>query len=516
MGFTVRNVDTSPASELHVRLGRTAWPPNGSDPGLFRVTPEDLRLGPGQQADVSVTFTPNATGHQAAVLPIVACADNQRTCLRGARLGQLCTQDADCGAAAGEAAGACGGWRVERLLAHGFGGTAPGTGPTLAAEPLFHLTFDVPPGTLPLRGILPSGLRFEADTRVRSCGGQFTFDICLEDRDCLGGGGCPMSGVCTRGENAGQACTTSAQCSGAACTAQVSIDPSDMCGDGTGALYVLHEDSATDPATFDSRGTIGRFQFDLTTGQRTNADLVYHPAEESTQLACDGRSTGGRVYVPEYHELETPPTGCERDEREALASISKTTGGMVVPPGFGDIDRAAGYPTCEIFDEVQDIRVTRDGLAVFVGLPLTGLTRILPQPPVVVVPDYFDTFELHPDGSVVFVLPETRGTTGFLKVYKVSVAQAQQGALRVNELAPCVTVPVPNAGGRTGIGEFAVGRARADVNDATIVVSFYTSPLSDRLLPRGTVAISSPAGSNTCSVAALLNLEVLSRDLMTF
>lgn len=523
--FTVTNVDSSPTSQLHVRLGSGAWPPNGGEPGVFTLTPGDLTLGPGEHGDVTVQFAPNATGHRGAVVPIVACADNQRICLRGARVGRFCSLDQDCGAADAEVTGACGGFRVEWLLAHGFGGNAPGRGPTLATEPLFYVAPEVINGEVPVTGILPSGLQFQVDNRLRACAGLFGLDICTKDSDCLGGGGCLTTGTCTRGERISQPCTYHADCPGGACSAQGTLDPTDMCADGTGTLYLINEDSATDPVTFDSRGTVARLQLDPETGARLAADVLYHPAMESIQIACDGLAAGsrGRLYVPEYHEIDEP-VGCQRDEFEALASVSKATGGTMVPAGFRDINTAAGYPECEVFENVEDIHASRDGSAIFVSLPLTGLSRILPKPPLVMVPDFFGNFEVHPDGSVVFLETIDRGTTGLIRVFKVSVAQAQQGALKMSELTPCVTVEMPNGGGRTAVGELAVGRARTDSDDATIVVTFYTvfptdspPPVSNpRALPRGTVAISSPEHTSSCSILGLLNLELLTRDQMTF
>jgi hypothetical protein len=523
--FSISNIDATPSSQLHVRVGSTAWPPNGFT-SAFSVTPSEVTLGPGERSDVTVTFTPNATGHHGGVFPLVACAANQRTCIRGARLGRLCGVDADCNASDADTPGACGGYRVERLMAHGFGGSAPGTGPTLAAETLFYVAPEVINGEVPVYGVLPNGTKFQVDNRLRACGGQFPFDICTRDGDCLGGGGCQTTGTCARGERVGQACTYNSECPGGTCSAQGTLDPTDICSNGSGALYLVNEDSATDPSTFDSKGTVARIEIDPTTGARTSAEVLYHPEMESTLIACDGLTAGnrGRVYVPEYRELEDEPPGCGRDEFEALASISKATGAKSVPPGFGDLNEAAGYPECEIFENVEDIQASRDGGSVFVALPLTGITRVLPKPALPMVTDFFGTFEVHPDGSVVFVVSDNRGTTGLLKVYKVSVAQAQQGALGVNELAPCVTVEVPTAGGNTSVGELAVGRARADSDDATILVTYQavfpsdnTPPISNvKALPRGTVAIASPARTDTCSVLGLLNVEQLTRDQMTF
>jgi len=146
--LVLRNTDATPTSQLHARVG--------SDNGTFTIAPADVTLGPGEQADLTVTFTPSATRHQSAFLTIVASASNRS---------------------------------VVRLLAHGFGGTAPGTGPTLAADPLFYLDAQGNP-----TGILPNGLSFFADNRLHTCvtpDGLPTGDVCVKDSDCAGAATCP-------------------------------------------------------------------------------------------------------------------------------------------------------------------------------------------------------------------------------------------------------------------------------------------------------------------------------------
>src|SRR5262249_31535229 len=123
LALTVQNPDSTPTSCLHTRLG--------TDGGRFSIAPDDFTLGPGEQKTVNVTFAPTATGHQSAFLTTVASASNRSSV---------------------------------RLLAHGFGGSAPGTGPTLAADPLFYLDAQGNP-----TGILPNGLSFFADNRLRTC-----------------------------------------------------------------------------------------------------------------------------------------------------------------------------------------------------------------------------------------------------------------------------------------------------------------------------------------------------------
>src|SRR5437762_3101299 len=52
--LVLRNTDATPTSQLHARVG--------SDNGTFTIAPADVTLGPGEQADLTVTFTPSATG----------------------------------------------------------------------------------------------------------------------------------------------------------------------------------------------------------------------------------------------------------------------------------------------------------------------------------------------------------------------------------------------------------------------------------------------------------------------
>lgn len=483
--FTMSNVDPTATNRVTVRLE--------VDSASFAVSPTQLDLGGGEQAGVTLVFRPQAAGHRTGVVTLVASAANAS---------QL------------------------RLLAHGFGGSAPGTGPTLAGEPLFYQSPVAVGGEFPLRGILPSGLRFGADNRLRSCvlpDDEIAGDVCTEDADCIGGRVCPTFSYCVEGERDSLVCTYHAECPGGFCPAENTFEPSDMCGDGTGALFLLNEDSATDPETQEPRGTVARLLFDPSTGIRLAADILYRTQSGTARIACDGRpaGSGGRLYVPEHHDVPDPSPVCGRDEREALVFISKATGAVEVPPGFDDIAEAAGYPECEEFDPVEDIQVARDGSAVFVTLPLNGLSRILPPPPLAIVGDYFDRFEVHPDSSLVIVVPSDQGTTGLLDVYRVPSVESVPGGPA--GLTPCATFEFPNAGGETVLGGFAVGRSQPGADDATLLATFATlftppalPPLSPALLPRGTVAIDAPAGTTSCSVLGLINLELLSRGTMTF
>ena len=485
--LVVRNPDTTPTSQLHARLG--------SDNGSFTIAPADVTLGPGEQADVTVTFTPSATGHQSAFLTIVACESNRS---------------------------------VVRLLAHGFGGTAPGTGPTLAADPLFYLDAQGNP-----TGILPNGLSFFADNRLHTCvtpDGLPTGDVCVKDSDCAGAATCPATSTCRGGDNAGQTCTFTTDCPRGFCPAQNIFSPDDMCGDGNGGLYLIAEDTSTDRVTGDSIGTVARLQFDLTTGGRTDAAVLDNPQSGTILIACDRipLRSRGRVYIPEYHEMLNPTPPCARDEREALTSISKANGtSSVLLP---DIDAALGYTQCgDSFTMSDDLHVTSDGSAVFVavsgpsetGVP-AGIYRILPNPELV-LNGVDDFFQVHPDGDVLYATATDNASTGIVKIYKVSPDQAVHGAPRLADLTPCATFEVPNNGCRTAV-MLAAGRTAPDSTDGVLIVSLFPalcgvdlSPvLPTNLRPHGAVAFASPAGSPTCSVLGVLSAELTATDQLTF
>lgn len=484
--LTVRNPDVLPNSELNLRLG--------VDNPAFTLSPTDLSLHALESASIDVTFNPGAEGHQGTQLTVVASARNQP---------------------------------VTRILAHGYAGSAGGTGPLPVVAPAFFNTFGS--GT---QGILPSGARFDADNVVHTCvtpgNGPGTFDFCVADADCAANGGtCPTTGTCVRGDNNGLPCSRPSDCPGGLCPAAAFFDPEDMCGDGQGGLFISSGDGTyTDPN--DSRdtlqsGSILHVQFDGA-GNRTVSEIIARPTEGTTQIGCDGIpvDAGGRVYRAEYFNIEAPGD-CFRDAREALIAVRKNGGGETVL--MPRIDAAFGIPECEDFEPVTDLRVSRDGSSVFAS-GYYGIFRIR-QTPLSMVSDWDDFFDLHPDDSVVLVTITNTGPTALLRVFKVSPDQARNGALLLNDLTPCVTVPLPNnraPGGSHSLGlvNFAVERTAPGSFDATILVNFFSSgatqgaeaALSPGLGLRGTVAISSPAASNTCANLGLVNLEL--QDLLTF
>ena len=484
--LVIRNPDLTPTSQLHARLG--------SDNGSFTVVPADVTLGPGAQADVTVTFSPSATGHQSAFMTVVASASNRM---------------------------------AVRLLAHGFGGSAPGTGPTLAADPLFYLDAQGNP-----TGILPDGSSFFADNRLHTCvtsGGVATGDVCVSNADCIGTATCPATSTCRGGDNAGQPCTFTTDCPRGLCPSQNIFTPDDMCGDGNGGLYLIAEDTSTD-RTGNSVGTVVRLQFDQTTGARTDAAILDHPPSGTIFIACDRLPLGsrGRVYIPEYHDVLNPTPPCARDQREALTSIAKANGSSSVL--LPDIDAALGYTQCgDSFTMSDDIHVTSDGSAVFVavagpsetGVP-QGIYRIFPNP-LLVLNGVDDFFQVHPDGDVLYATATDDASTGIVKVYKVSPDQAAHGAPRLAELTPCATFEVPNNGCRTAV-MLAAGRTAPGSSDGVLIVSLFPALcgpdlgpiLAPNLRPHGAVAFASPANSSTCSVLGVLSAELTATDQLSF
>src|SRR5262249_12521274 len=144
-------------------------------------------------------------------------------------------------------------------------------------------------------GILPSGQRFAADNSASVClqaDGTGTGDLCYQNADCRA---------------AGETCVSSGS-DGA------TFDPSGLCGDGLGNLYVVSEDTVTDPSDADEQvtGSLVRFHFDGA-GSRTDATVLRRLTENTTQVACDGIAPdgGGLLFVPEYHVVNAPDT-CAR------------------------------------------------------------------------------------------------------------------------------------------------------------------------------------------------------------
>ncbi|HYR95844.1 MAG TPA: PKD domain-containing protein, partial [Candidatus Binatus sp.] len=400
--FTVRNTDSTPTSQLRVRLGRIG--------DAFALGAADLNLAADESASVDVAFTPSAPGHQSAEITLVGSAGNQVSL---------------------------------HMLSHGFGGVAPGTGPLPSGDTAFYNTVG---GTF---GIRPDGTRFRADNNVHTCqvpqNGPGTGDLCVTDADCgPNHGTCGQAAVCPRGDRAGLPCSAPADCPGSFCPASVTFDPIDMCGDGEGGLYLMSDEATfTDPSPppdAELSGSILHLRFDAA-GNRTGAEIVRHTTVSTTQMACDGvpAASGGQIYIAEYRAVSGPPD-CFRDAKEALVARRKGTGAETVL--VDRIDAAEGLAACDDYDPADDLQVTRDGAAVFVALP-GGIYRIRPTT-LLMTPDIDDVFQVHPDGSVLVVTATDQGPTGLLRLYKVSPGVAINGAPHLDELTPCATIEVPN------------------------------------------------------------------------
>lgn len=484
LAFTIANSDATPTSQLHVRVA--------SDTAAFTVAPADVTLGPGASQPVTVTFAPTAAGHQSATIALTAAASNRSS---------------------------------YHALAHGFGGSAPGTGPTLGTAPLFYADL-----TGATAGILPDGTRFDADSFVHTCLGANdtgTFDLCTTDADCATAGEhCATSSICTGGDRNNQVCAQPADCPNGFCRASASASAVDLCGDGTGSLYIMTDDTTfTDPnvnATSELTGSIIRLQFDPHTGARTGASIVARVTDETQELACDrsAAESGGDLFVPEDFNVDVSASSCARDQREALTAFPKAGGRsqQILP----DVASVAGYATCDSFDPVSDIEVSRDGTSIFISILETGLWRIRPTP-LQLTPDVTDSFAVHPDGGIVYATVHDEGTAAVVRVYRIFPDQALHGAPHLADLTPCATWSVPSnrtatsPATRLGDKSFAVDAASPGSSDGIVLVSFTGTTLPGipaALTLHGTLAIAAPAGSNACQVLGLVNLEFL--DLTSF
>jgi len=483
---TLTNTDESATSQVKIRLAST-------EPA-FQVSDPSIALGPGESRDVTIVFAPQAAGHRHARVSLAVNAANRQAL---------------------------------SLLSHGHGGVAPGNGPTLAADPVFFAE-----GAPQLRGYgtygyLPDGRRFFADNGVNTCSGGGAGDYCLTDADCAANGGtCATSALCDAGPNAGLPCTTATDCPEGTCPSYALFDPIDLCSDGT-SLFLLSEDGTftdPDPTPETSRGvTLMRMDLDEA-GTVTHREILGRTTSDTEHIACDGfpAGQGGQVYVPEFHEV--PDQGnCFRTEREALVKIAKRSGTPQVVTAR--LDAYEGLAECDDLDAVTQLETTRDGSRMFAGFESGGLWQIRPSP-LFFSPDITELFQIHPDDSVLFAATTDSGSTGLVNLYRITADQVRHGPIPYWALVPCSSFAVPNntlreATGRTVVIGLAATRAAHGSRDAVALVSFVasspTSPgvpsllqtISPTLIVRGTVAFSAPAGTSTCTVQGLVNLEAL-------
>jgi hypothetical protein len=489
----IANTADDPSTVMAVCLGTSA--------AAFTASPDRLELHGGESADVAITFAPVAEGHQHARVAIVATASNRS---------------------------------LVSVLAHGFGGTAPGNGPTLASIPAFYTDL-LPPEKgfgFGVKGIMPDGTRIAPDNSVRSCetplSGPGTGDYCLSNADCAANGGsCPATSTCLSGPNAGQQCATQADCPNGFCPSFTIFDPLEMCGDGAGGLYLLSDEGTfTDPSPGETELAVSVMRMSLDgAGNVTNSQIIDRATTETLHIACDGfgADAGGRVFLAEFRNV--PDMGsCFRSEKESLTALRKSNGNAqtILPR----IDAQVGLPDCEDIDPTTHLEVSADGARVFAGFESSGLWRIRPTPLQFI--DGFTFFEelfrLLPDDGLVMATATDGPTSSLINVFKVTAEQVAQNPLPMNALTPCGTFQLPNNGtsndrGRAVVVGFAAAPKTTGSRDATILVTVgaaraASDVISPNLAIRATLAFDAPADSNTCPFAGVVNLETL--DQLTF
>jgi hypothetical protein len=445
--LTLHNTDTTATSQVKVGL-------SSSDPA-FAVDGATIVRGPDEAATADVTFTPSATGHQDARIRLVIAASNRHSVT---------------------------------FLAHGYGGVAPGSGPTLLAAPVYTPFPD-------LGGIMPDGTLFATDGTTGTCAaaGGGTGDVCVVDADC---------------RSAGESCSGGAS----------AFDTAELCSDGQSLYLLSNEGTFTDPdvnADPALASTVLRIDLDAA-GHATGKKILDRTTENTSQLACDGVSAGqgGLVYLAEFRGLTDTAT-CPRDGREALVRINKSSGNTQVANGLSRLDSVA-TGDCDDLDPVQQLAVSADGSRLVAGFETNGLWRIRPSP-LPLTPGVNQLFQMHPDGSIVFAAARDSGTNGMIDVYRLTDQQAEHGALPLAALQPCASFAVPNNAGagvaKTIVSSVVAGPASTSSRDAVVLVSFVAgapAPPHD-VLPlgnvQGLVAFALPADATICTASGLVSLD---------
>jgi hypothetical protein len=442
---------------------------------------QPITLGAQQSLTVTVTFAPTAVGHEAATIDVVTPKSAPQ---------------------------------FTAFLAHGYGGSAPGPGPTMMDQVVLYTDlFGL------VHGFLPNGTPVNPDTSVYTCfvNGQNEGDICTADVDCAPNGGtCQHSGTCFGGDRDGQQCTTQSDCpnSQTGCSSISAFDPAEMCSDGAGGLYLLSNSGAfTDPnpnAVDDLSVDVARVTLDASANS-TGLTIIDHTTDPTVHFGCDGFSAGqgGHVFLAENHQLNLP--NCFRSEEESLVAVRKSDGSTQTL--ISRIDAIEGLNDCtDDIDNTTHLEASSDGSQVFVSFDTGGLWRIRPTGLQFLDSTYVeDFFRLHPDGSVVFARVGNSGTTAMINLYKVSPDQVATNALPVAALTPCGTFQVPNSVGPTGmplrsrLDALYVAPPTAGSPDATILVTVAANS-ADPLAVDATVAFSSPGGSATCTPLGIINL----------
>jgi hypothetical protein len=399
--LTIRNTDETATSQLKVRAASA---------GPFHVSPAALDLGPQASATLDVTFAPGVEGHADARLVLTTSASN-----RGA----------------------------VSFIAHGYGGSANGDGPTGAGIPLFT--------------VLGSDV-----TRIAR-----RFPVPIDDTVNVTLAASGTGDAVVNGDNGAAG--------GTAARANRSIQPSS--GDGQSICAMGRPTRSNQDAEIQLPAH--SLQRPRCSGHGDGTEISPHD-RDTEHIACDsiGAAQGGLAYLAELRAV-TPTDNCDRDEREALVSVNKGTGNARTVAGFSRLDAAAGVGECDFRDGVGRLVVSSDGVRKYAGFEVHGLWRIGPTP-LAYTPDVMDRFDVHPDGSVVIAVAHDRGVTGSIDLYRLTDQQVEHGALRLASLTPCATFAVPNNSlpenpGHTVVSSVVVAPA-ASGPGATALVTFTSVP----------------------------------------
>ena len=454
--FLVRNRDPGPSSQIKLRIDVAG--------AGFSADPTEVILDAGASMPIRVQFSPSSGGHVAGQLTVLPCDPTQPPVA---------------------------------LLAHGYGGDGPASGPSLAGAPVFA---NRGPGGL--EAWLPAGARVPLSLAAGHCerrNGASSGDLCVADRDCSG----------------------TETCSAPSGPLDV-FDLTDFCGDGQGSLYVLAAGSVNDPEGLVT-GSLVRFGLD-DGGAITSRRILRRITEDTDHIACDRvASDAGSVFVAERHP--TNDGGCVREEREAFTAVQKTSGDRTVVGGLDRID-AFEVPALDACDDdlsaVDDLQVTPDGgSAYFIGSDTGGVYRLRPRPAQILRYSSMlrtDQMQIHPrdpNGALLYAASTDLGTTSRVQLYLILPEQAENGALRLEDLTPCASYAVPNqrAPGdprpALTVTTFAAGPAAGGAGNSTVLVGVAdTTAMASPLGLRGTVAFDVAADASGCTALGITNLEL--------
>ena len=428
--FTVHNTDSAAdVADSQIKFTVEALGGGGAFTADCPPTETACDLGPGEQREVTVTFTPTAeANHAEAVLQLLATARNRS--------------------------------RVD-LFTHGYGeGTEPtGRVPWETAHTAFYMGFSGK-----VFATKPDGTVTEVDVGTGSCqGGSLDGAPCVADGNCPGAACGPR--VCLGGTSHGSACSNVSDCPSGACGQP--FDPIDLCADGRGSVFLLNDDAHEDPNWEREPPRTGMILRAALDGSRSVVtDAV---TEQSMVLACD-RSAGGRVFWAQYDIY-----GEDWDDREQLMSIKKdgtstSTHVTNISQRLGDvdpesyIDPADGYV---YFEESTGLRVTADGRTRYVvnGLGLYRLNGPTDKDePLVITRSYYcntrlgtrnffdEQFALFPDGSILVADVTEDSTRSTLRLYKIDPNNALNGAVQLDDITPWATMGIPNNRGSSSSG----------------------------------------------------------------